>query len=324
MTSSLARAVAALVFLQGTAALAVTLDLVPVGNPGNPPDTRFNPAGFGAVPYTYAIGKYEVSNGQYREFLAAKAALGDPNGLYNPDMAGDLGGIDRHGSGTPDDPWIFLPKGDDPAWDSRPVNFVSIWDAARFANWMHHGQGDGDTESGAYTGLDNELTFVRQSGARYFLPTENEWYKAAYYDPLRADGPGYWMFPTRSEVRPDNGPPPGTNLVHGSANYSSSQLTAVGAYDAKPSTSYYGTFDQGGNLWEWNETFVIDLYFGLRGGSFDNIYGLEASHRDSYPAYFENRIMGFRLAAAAVPEPGTAALLLAGGLAVWVVRRMRR
>jgi formylglycine-generating enzyme required for sulfatase activity len=313
---------AALLLCARATAHAITLDLVPIGNPGNAADIRFDPQGFGAVDYTYWIGKYEVTNGQYREFLNAKATIGDPHGLYNPAMADLLAGIERIGSGTPEDPWVYHPLSGEPSFDDRPVNFVGFWDIARFANWLHNGQGDADTETGAYTGIGDEATFARLPGARYFIPTENEWYKAAYYDPDKNGDPGYWLFPTRSDTRPSNDAPPGADMENGSANYSSATPIAVGAYSARPSVSAYGTFDQGGNVWEWNETFVIDDYFGLRGGAFANIYGLEASHRDSYPAFFENPIMGFRIAAA-VPEPSTLALVLTAAAYAAFRRRSR-
>lgn len=287
---------------------AVELEMVYVGDPGNDPDTRHDPLGFGRVDYGYWIGKYEITNGQYREFLNAKAAVGDPHGLYNEEMTSSLGGIQRLGQGTPQSPWSYQPKDFNAVYDAWPVNFVSFWDAARFVNWLNNGQGDGDTEIGAYVGLDDESLFTRLDGARYYLPTEDEWYKAAYYDPHKPGGAGYWEYPTQSDERPSNDAPPGDDLVHGSATYSAATLTPVGSYTAKPSTSAYGTFDQGGNLWEWNETFVQEDYFGLRGGSFDNIFGLEAAHQDSYPAFFENRIMGFRLVSTAVPEPDTLTL----------------
>jgi sulfatase modifying factor 1 len=290
---------------------AVEMEMVYVGNPGNPADTRHDPTGFGAVDYGYWIGKYEVTYGQYREFLNAKATVGDPHSLYNDGMAG---AILRLGTGLSESPWIYEPQDFDPAFDALPVDFVTMWDAARFVNWLHNGKGNGDTESGAYTGLDLESTFQRQPGARYHIPTENEWYKAAYYDPNKPGGAGYWEFPTRSDTSPSNDLPPGSDLVNGSANFGTSATTPVGAFAAKPSTSAYGTYDQGGNLWEWNETFVIDDYFGLRGGAFANVYGLNAAHRDSYPAFFENPIMGFRVASTVVPEPSTLALLAVGGL----------
>jgi formylglycine-generating enzyme required for sulfatase activity len=115
-------------------------------------------------------------------------------------------------------------------------------------------------------------------------------------------------------------------MTNGSANYYSGgyvdptyYTTEVGAYDAKPSDSAYGTFDQGGNLWEWNET-LIGSSRGLRGGSFRYVGNLRAS---SINCYFdpteESRHFGFRVAE--IPEPGTVGLLLAGGLAL--VRRRR-
>jgi sulfatase modifying factor 1 len=302
---------------------AVEIEFVRIGNPGNPADTRHDANGFGAVPYSYRMGKYEVTNGQYRAFLNAKASLGDPHGLYNEEMASSHGGIQRLGNGTPESPWTYIAKDSNNFYDSWPVNFFSFWDAARFVNWLHNGQGDGDTEEGAYVGLDDESQFARHPEARFAIPTEDEWYKAAYYDPQKPGGAGYWEYPTRTDDRPKSEPAPGTDLVLGSANHGLPFLTPVGAYTAKPSTSAYGTFDQGGNLWEWNETFVLGDFFGLRGGSFDNIYGLDAAHQDSYPAFFENRIMGFRIVAA-VPEPGSLSLAAIAIAAVaWITARRR-
>ena len=76
------------------AAPLVQYGLVTVGNPGNSPDTT----GFGAVSYTYQIGKYDVTIAQYAAFLNA-VAKADPNGLYNNNMAIDLNiaGISRSG-----------------------------------------------------------------------------------------------------------------------------------------------------------------------------------------------------------------------------------
>ena len=69
------------------------------------------------------------------------------------------------------------------------LNQVSWFSAVRFANWVNNGQGGADTETGAYTLLggtpilSNDRFISRQPDAKVFLPTEDEWYKAAYYDP---------------------------------------------------------------------------------------------------------------------------------------------
>lgn len=306
------------IWLLACPALAVDMDMVRVTNPGNLSDTRHETPGFGAVDYEFAIGKYEITNGQYRDFLNHKATVNDPHGLYNVELVG--WGIDRIGAGTDADPWVYFPTDGKADFDELPVAFVGVWDSARFANWLHNGQGDGDTETGAYVGIDDELAFERQAGARYFLPTEDEWYKAAYFDPQHPNGPNYWEYPTRSDTLPSNEPPPGTDLVNGSATFGVPTVTPVGAFAAKPSTGPFGTYDMGGNLWEWNETIVMDGLYGLRGGSFDNIFGLEAAHQDSYPADLENRIMGFRLASP-VPEPHGCRLVLLAISACLVLRR---
>ena len=93
---------------------------------------------------------------------------------------------------------------------NKPINFVNFFDALRLANWVNNGQGSADTETGAYTLLggtavpSNATTVTRNSGATWFLPSENEWYKAAYYDPLcrtaAEGGPAgddhYWLYVT--------------------------------------------------------------------------------------------------------------------------------
>ena len=128
-------------------ALAVSIDLVPVGNAGNAADTRVmqdGTTGYGSVAQDYKIGKYEITNAQWREFLNAKAALGDPYGLYNTNMGGngEDGGISRSGAGTLANPYVYSPRGGDVNWDSRPVSVCGSWDAARFCNWLHNGRSE--------------------------------------------------------------------------------------------------------------------------------------------------------------------------------------
>ena len=151
-------------------ALPISLDMVTVGNINNPNDVHGD--GFGAVNEEYRIGAYLVTNDQYATFLNAVAA-NDPFSLYNTNMGSNIrGGITRSGSpGT----YTYAAKEN---MGNKPVNFVSFWDAARFANWLHNGQGAADTENGAYTltgGASSSNTVDRNTGARFFLPTENGW-----------------------------------------------------------------------------------------------------------------------------------------------------
>jgi sulfatase modifying factor 1 len=283
----------------------ITIDTVTVGNPGNANDST----GFGAVSYTYNIGTYEVSLLQYATFLNAVAAT-DTYSLWDPNMATDLNvaGISRSGSSGS---YTYSVIGD----GNRPVTYVSWFDAARFTNWLGNGQGSGSTETGAYTlNAATSGIILKNTGATYWIPSENEWYKAAYYDPTLNGGTGgYWLYPTRSNSVPGNGVGGSANQanynngvysVTQSGSYSSSQnyLTPGGAFTA--SASAYGTFDQGGNAWEWNDGVVGSLR-GLRGGSWGEYVGyLRSSGRDDFftDPTFEYGTVGFRVAEA-VPEP---------------------
>ena len=317
--------------LPATAQAAITIDTVAVGNTGNTADST----SYGAVGYNYNIGTYEVTAGQYTEFLNA-VAVTDTYGLYNASMNSDPMGCQITqigGSGSYTYNFSGRPSGTAANWADRPVNYVSFWDAARFANWLHNGQptgaqGAGTTESGAYLNIDNQAAFVRQAGALFFIPTEDEWYKAAYHK-NDGDTGNYYDYPTMSDVSN----PPSNDLDQGGNNatfYDSGYTigspyyrTEVGAH--KNSESPYRTFDQSGNVGEWNET-AIGSSRGLRGGSFqDDDSSLQASARyDRYPAD-EYYYVGFRVASsAAIPEPGSV-LVWAGlgiiGLIWWRRRR---
>src|SRR5262245_14726499 len=178
------------------------MDWVTVGDPGNSCDPQSQGC-FGSVPYAYQIGKYEVTNAQYAEFLNAKAAS-DPLELYNPNMADPTlngngrGGVARSGiSGS-------YSYGAITGREDMPVNWVSFYDALRFANWVNNGQGDGDTETGSYTLLggtptpSNAASITRNADASIVLTSENEWYKAAYYSALTAS---YYDYPAGSNVQ---------------------------------------------------------------------------------------------------------------------------
>jgi sulfatase modifying factor 1 len=296
-----------LLAVTASARAEISLDMVTVGNAGNANDTT----GYGAVGDVYQIGKYEVTAGQYTAFLSAVAAT-DTYALYNENMWSSLYGckIERSGSSGS---YTYSVAADRA---NRPVNFVSFWDAARFVNWLHNGQGTGDTESGAYLNVGDKGTFARQANAKYWIPTENEWYKAAYHKNDGVTG-NYWDYPTGSDSEPSHHlltPDLGNN-----ANFYQDGLTIdfpyytteVGAF--KNSDSPYGTFDQGGNLWEWNEE-VIGSSRGLRGGYWNNFsYYLLASNRNGNDPSYEDNDVGFRVAS--VPEPSSITLMLCGAIA---------
>ena len=100
-----------------------------------------------------------------------------------------------------------------PTSPNRPVNYVSFWDACRFANWLHNGQptgaqGAGTTETGAYTldgynGIDGR-TIQRNAGWKWAVTSEDEWYKAAYYKGGSTNA-GYWDYPTQQRHGPGAG-----------------------------------------------------------------------------------------------------------------------
>ena len=170
-----------------------------------------------------------------------------------------------------------------PDWANRPVNFVSWGDAARFANWLHNGQPTGPpglatTEDGSYflngKMSDFELeSVVREPDATWVIPTEDEWYKAAYHKNDGVTG-NYYSQPTsitagsvsNDLIDPDPGnnatfQKPGPDFTIGPPYF----RTEVGAHEN--SESPYGTFDQGGNVLEFNETVPEPDIRGIRGGS---------------------------------------------------------
>jgi formylglycine-generating enzyme required for sulfatase activity len=318
--------------LGSPAKLYATLNIpvVEVGNPHNANDGT----GFGGVPYTYSIGTYEVTNSQYAEFLNSVDPTGlNTLGLYtDPHMNSDAnGGIDFSSIAADGSKYsIKSGRGD------NPVVFVTWYSALRFANWMHNGQGNGSTESGSYTltgGMpvpSNASSIARNPGATWVLPTENEWYKAAYYD---ADTATYFDYPTQNNSTPISDEPPGggggtdsSNAANfqnddsnlngyddgfaktGSPSFSMSQnyLTDVGAYFN--AVGPYGTFDQGGNVAEWTEALVGMTERSVRGGDwFSGSGDLKAENQvGQLPASFF-MAWGFRLVA--VPEPSPMLLL---------------
>ncbi len=260
----------------------VVIDTVTVGNAGNVGDTHHS--GYGDVAYTYNIGKYEVTAGQYTKFLNAVAAT-DTYGLYDTKMWSNDHGckIERTGSSGSYSYSVASDRA------NRPVNYVSWRDAVRFANWLHNGQPTGaqdqtTTEDGSYfldgaTSIAELMAVTRESDATWVIPSEDEWYKAAYHKNDGVTG-NYFDYPTSSDSAPSNALDlGGNNATFEDAGYTIGSpycRTEVGAHEN--SNSPYGTFDQGGNVWEWNEAVTSWDYgngesgssHGLRGGGYRN------------------------------------------------------
>lgn len=294
-----------------TATAYINIDTVQVGDANNANDST----GFGGVSYDYHIGTYEVTNGQYAAFLNDTAST-DTHALYNPNMGiSSFGGINQTGSSGSFSYSVKTGMGE------KPVNFVSFWDAARFSNWLT----TGGTETGVYVltsaGISNN-TITRDATAwgegGVAVASENEWYKAAYYQPVGVGGDtdSYWLYPTASN-----------SITTADANYGNSvgTVTDVGTY--ADDASYYGTFDQGGSVWEWNDAIVSTSGRPLLGGSYGSgDSDLQSSSRLPSLPTSENGDIGFRVSSlASIPEPSAyAAIFGCLGLSLALMRRKGR
>jgi len=351
-------------------------DLVKVGDPDNAAQSGAtgtgseNQNGYGAVTTDFWIGKNQVTIGQYTEFLNAVAKTND-RGLHNAAMNSDqrIRGIEQSGT---DGAFVYTvvgPNGTNPAGAqspaNRPITYVSWFDSARFANWMANGKPTGptaptSTDDGAYTlGATNPgnapalNTTNPNTGAAptFSLPTENQWYKAAYYSPVKvADStPGYFLYGTGSDSTPGNGWNGSAALADkdqaNEANYrfvlyavtggstdpgvsgDQNVLTDVGGFTN--TYSYYGAFDMSGNAWDWNDLDgVAGSSRGIRGGHWNSSGGstMSSANRNSTAPSNEIVSIGFRLASP-VPEPATLGIASVGALCAggwWVLKRRRR
>ena len=328
----------------------VTIALSTVGNPGNAADTVTASDGsglyFGNVGYTFNIGTYDVTQSQYTAFLNAVAQT-DTYGVYNASMA-------TAGNGLGVNNGFGITRGGSPgsysytvnaSFANLPVAFVTWFDAARFCNWMQNGEpttgveNATTTETGAYTlnGATSGI-YTKNLLAQWYIPSENEWYKAAYYDPTLNGGlGGYWTYATRSNSAPgtvvgSNSNQANYEYYNGSSylfsvtqspdpsSYSSSQnyWTPVGAFTN--SASYYGTYDQAGDVLNWNDAVIGGAYRGLRGGDWrgDSSFLAASSRLELRPEQVDYST-GFRVANA--PEPNSVMLI---GLGTIVMASLRR
>ncbi len=275
----------------------IDIDFVDVGNAGNEPDSRVmsdGTTGHGSVGYEYRIGKYEVTNSQWNAFVAAAGApTGSPSNAYenDPEFTGG----------------------------QQPTTNVSWYEAIQFCNWLTSGDksegvylfSGNNSNPASYLGVDRETALLAY-GTIYVLPTEDEWYKAAYHKNDNATG-NYWLYPTQSDDVPSNDlmdPDPGNNANFYQDGYTvpsvDGWVTDVGEFENSPGP--YGTFDQGGNVWEWTETLINPQYNSrlVRGGSYHGggwVGNLRSWYRhfDGLP-YGEDKSQGFRIASLREPR----------------------
>ena len=158
----------------GSGANSFDVDFVTIGNPGNPPDANPNPAG--AVPYSYRIGKYEISE-QMIDKANAVGGLGITKDTRGPDY---------------------------------PATSVTWYEAAKFVNWLNTSSGsvpaykfDSSGNFQLWTPSDagyDSTNLYRNKLAKYFLPSIHEWHKAAYYNATLGT---YYSYPTGANSVPD-------------------------------------------------------------------------------------------------------------------------
>jgi formylglycine-generating enzyme required for sulfatase activity len=278
---------------------------VDIGNANNPDDTTGSPNPAGKVEYAYRMGKFEISRD-----MVTKANNEGSLGITMDSMGVVTGG----------------PRAD------MPATGVTWLEAAKFVNWLNMSRGHQAAYKFDSTGsfqiwssaeawqVGGENLF-RHRDAYYFLPSVDEWYKSAYFDP---SSDSYFDYPTGSDSFPSR---VGSGTAAGTAVYQ--QPTSQGPADISLSggLSPYGTMGQGGNVWEWEET-EFDLNNNSasalrdnRGGSWNGIsLFLLASERLNARPTDQLNTIGFRVAS--IPEPSTVLLatLAMGGL---FVRRRR-
>ncbi|MDO8301861.1 MAG: SUMF1/EgtB/PvdO family nonheme iron enzyme [Sedimentisphaerales bacterium] len=254
-----------------------TIDFVNIDNAGNAPDDN----GRGGVGYAYRIGKYEVTNAQWEAFIAT---AGTPTG--NPSYAYNL---------------VSYFTG-----DQQPTNRLSWYEAAQFCNYLT----SGNKSFGAYQlGTDGSIAVARTAaistyGTVYVIPTESEWYKAAYFKP---DGSGYSLYANGTNTAPSSS----------QARYSSySAPWNVGSGTQEQN----GTYDMMGNIREWNESLYRGFYVHRGGAYGDDLSFLASSGRAYTDPSVEFEDHGFRVAS--IPEPAT--ILLFGAAIPLLLRRKRK
>ena len=294
----------------GTGPNTFTIDFVNIGNAGNANDAGAGgglySSPYGGVPYAYGMGTFEILQDQSTKATAS--------GLANVTAGAHTG--------------------------NEPAANMTWYEAAAFVNWLNTSTGHQAAYNLSFSGgwsmtlwssgdawqLGGENLY-RHKDAYYFLPSEDEWYKAAYH---KNDGvtANYWDYATGSNTIPTqaltDGTTPGSAIFDGSeagAPADPADVNLAGGLSA------YGTMGQNGNVWEWNESAYDGINNSLsenradRGGFWFNAENLLRSSvrgNDDPTNSFDN--VGFRVAS--VPEPSSTVLMIGSGL-MFLARRRR-
>jgi hypothetical protein len=169
----------------------------------------------GGVPYEYGIGKVEVTVEQYVAFLNTVDPFGrNQMGLYSENESGTawprFGQIDYSALARAGRHYAAAA----PEWNDKPYGFANFLRSARFDNSVANGKVLSRTSSSSNgfdyvtytvrlsrrsgTGMYDMHTRapVRTKESGFVIPSQNEWIKAAYYDPTGAGTFSYWWYPT--------------------------------------------------------------------------------------------------------------------------------
>ncbi|MBN2295325.1 MAG: SUMF1/EgtB/PvdO family nonheme iron enzyme [Pirellulales bacterium] len=289
-----------------------TLDFVPISGSSNPTEAQANDTnrglyGLGIVEYDYRMGVYEITNSQWDKFTVSLGVpvMGDPSSAYDQSFY-------DFGTGTTD----------------VPTNCVTWYEVAQFVNWLNTStnhqaaykftgtQGQSDYTFATSDAADawGGTNLYRHKDAYYFLPTEDEWFKAAYWN-----GSEIQDYATKAGDTLHQGDgTSGTGWNYKDGDDGGPAGPAYGPWDVgSGSEELNGTYDIMGNNWElmespWDDpNYATDSIRGSRGGHWSLSSGLlAASARYNDLPWVEGPSIGFRVAS--VPEPGTITLLLCG------------